>query len=133
MELMKKMFEVCMKEVKDAYSQRLDQQDKAYQETLTKFLQHSQNNFLTQQIPPIQASQQQKEFYSDAKQAKEFLDYKESNIKRKNPISMDSLVNIPFGESDNSEYYDKSLSGIASKIPYNNPISSAKVRPKTEK
>ena len=57
---MKKMFEVCMKEVKDAYSQRLDQQDKAYQETLNKFLLHSQNNFMTQQIPPIQASQQQK-------------------------------------------------------------------------
>jgi|688.fasta_scaffold1577396_1 hypothetical protein len=57
---MKKMFEVCMKEVKEAYSHRLDQQDKAYQETLNKFLIHSQNNFMTQQIPPIQASQQQK-------------------------------------------------------------------------
>jgi hypothetical protein len=46
--------------VKEAYSHRLDQQDKAYQETLNKFLIHSQNNFMTQQIPPIQASQQQK-------------------------------------------------------------------------
>lgn len=50
---------------------------------------------MTQQIPPIQASQQQKDFYSDAKQFKEYFE-KESNIKRK-PISGESLSNIPFG------------------------------------
>jgi hypothetical protein len=89
---------------------------------------------MTQQIPPIQASQQQKEFYSDAKQAKEYFDNKESNIKRKIPIpSGESLANIPLGESDNSEYYDKSLSGIASKIPFNNPLSGGKMRPNAEK
>jgi hypothetical protein len=43
------------------------------------------------------------------------------------------LANIPFGESDNSEYYDKSLSGIASKIPYNTPTTNVKLKPKTEK
>ena len=75
MDFMKKMFEVCMKEVKEAYSQRLAFQDQAYQETLNKFLQYSQNNFMTQQIPPIQqSSQNQKEFYSDAKQHKEFFE-----------------------------------------------------------
>jgi hypothetical protein len=58
MDLMRKMFEVCVKEVKEAYSQRLDQQDKAYQETLNKFLQHSQNNFLTQQLPVLPNQQQ---------------------------------------------------------------------------
>ena len=31
--------------------------------------------------------------------------------------SNESLDRIPFGESDTSEYYDKSLSAIASKIP----------------
>jgi hypothetical protein len=30
-ELMKKMFEVCLKEVKEVYSQRLVSQDQAYQ------------------------------------------------------------------------------------------------------
>lgn len=69
LELMKRMFEVCMKEVKEVYSQRIVSQDQAYQDTLNKFVQYTQNNFMTQQIPPI-PSQQQKEFYSDAKQVK---------------------------------------------------------------
>lgn len=72
---MRKMFEVCLKEVKEVYSQRLVSQDQAYQETLNKFVQYTQNNFMTQQIPPIQASQQQqKEFYSDAKQIKDLFE-----------------------------------------------------------
>ena len=76
-----------MKEVKEVYSQRIVSQDQAYQETLNKFVQYTQNNFMTQQIPPIQPSQQQKEFYSDAKQVKELFE-KESNVKRKvNPSS----------------------------------------------
>ena len=29
----------------------------------------------------------------------------------------ESIGNIPYPESDTSEYYDKSLSGIASKVP----------------
>ena len=58
-----------MKEVKEVYSQRIVSQDQAYQDTLNKFVQYTQNNFMTQQIPPI-PSQQQKEFYSDAKQVK---------------------------------------------------------------
>ncbi len=96
-ELMRKMFEVCLKEVKEVYSQRLVSQDQAYQETLNKFVQYTQNNFMTQQVPPLQASQQQREFFSDAKQMKDFFE-KESSVKRKaNPPSGESLSYIPNG------------------------------------
>lgn len=67
------MFEVCLKEVKEVYTQRIVNQDQLYQETLNKVVQYTQTNFMTQQIPPIQASQQQKDFYSDAKQFKEYF------------------------------------------------------------
>jgi hypothetical protein len=45
-------------------------------------------------------------------------------MKRKPGPSNESLANIPFGESDNSEYYDRSLSGIASKIPLNQRVNT---------
>ena len=74
---------MCIKSVKEVYTERIVQQDHNYQETLQKMYLQTQNNFNTQQIPPIQVSNHQKEFYSDAKQMKEYFD-KESNIKNKN-------------------------------------------------
>lgn len=62
---------------------------------MNKFVHYTQTNFMTQQIPPIQASQQQRDFYSDAKQLKDYFE-KESNIKKK-PVSGESLSHIPFG------------------------------------
>jgi len=38
--------------------------------------------------------------------------------------SNESLDRIPFGESDTSEYYDKSLSAIASKIPMGQRVNT---------
>ena len=42
---------------------------------------------------------------------------------KKKPLPSNESLSIPFGESDNSEYYDKSLSAIASKIPLNRKIN----------
>ena len=70
MDMMRKMFEVCIKEMRETYNQRLAHQDQTFQETLTKFLQQSQNPFLTQQgvIPSPSSQNIPPQFYSDTKQ-----------------------------------------------------------------
>ena len=100
--------------MRETYNQRLVHQDQAFQETLTKFLQQSQPPFHTQQVPPIPP--QQAQFYSDSKQHREIFE-KESTKRKQTGAVAESIGNIPYPESDTSEYYDKSLSGIASKVP----------------
>ena len=43
---------------------------------------------------------------------------------KKKPIPSNESLSIPFGESDNSYFYDRSLSAIASKVPLNHRMSS---------
>lgn len=78
---------------------------------------NTQANLMSQQIPPISAAP--RDFYSDAKQHRDYFEKEASARRNPVPQSAESLANIPFGESDNSESYDRSLSGIASKIPLN--------------
>ena len=120
MDMMRKMFEVCIKEMRETYNQRLAHQDQAFQETLSKFLNQSQNPFMTQQAPiPPTPQPPPPHFYSDNKQHKEFFE-REATKKKASPESSKEVIPPYPIESDTSEYYDKSLSGVASKIPLKN-------------
>jgi hypothetical protein len=119
-ELVKKMFDFMFKEVRDVRHEQMNQ-NHVLQETLNRFfVGNSQPSLMSQNIPAIPHNLQ-KEFYSDAKQHKEYFD-RESNLKKK-PIPSNESLSIPFGESDNSEFYDKSLSAIASKVPLNHRMN----------